>query len=116
MALFPPYSTRFIAGIVKTTPATTITYTVPAGRTAVISCLTVTDIAVGAGQAGFYISPTGSVPAGYVYVFTPVSPTVIEAGSFLCHIVLEAGAAITASWIGTNSGSYVTASGYLLTN
>lgn len=114
MALYPPYSTRFIAGVVKTTPATSITYTVPAGKVAIVSCLTAGDIAAGPNGAGFYITPAGGT-AGYIAILSLPTATTFETGLWTGHVVLIAGETLTATFIGTTAGTYVTASGYLIT-
>lgn len=115
MALFPPYSIRFLLGTVVT-PATTRTYTVPAGQTAIISDLTaVSSNAAAASGAGFYVTATG-LPASYIWTANlPIVAGAPAALNWHGHIVLNAGDVLTATFIGLGAQVFVTASGYLLT-
>lgn len=116
MPFAPVYSTRFLIGTVVT-PSTTRTYTVPAGRTAIISDLTIVASSTAtASGAGFYVLPTGGGSATYIWSAPTVVGAIITAAHWTGHVVLNAGDQLVATFIGTGPQCFVQASGYLLTN
>lgn len=116
MAYRPIYSTRFILGRVSTAGTPQLTYTVPAGRVAVIDCMTaVKSIAATPTQVSFAIDPTGAGgPISLWWVNMP-GTTVIENALWQGRCVLDAGDQIQVTRSGAASDAAVSVSGWLLT-
>lgn len=108
---WPVYSTRFLC---KTLSAgQTETYTVPAGRTAVVKAATVVQASTGTSSANLYVTIAGGSSVG-VWTARFVTTTVVQTLTWPGEIVLQAGEKI--SWTCTTLDMQCSASGFLLTN
>jgi len=117
MPLLPPYSTTFISAFLQPAPATgSATYTVPAGRVAIITCQTAVKDVIGPfSWYLFGLVRPGPAINGYTWVAELPSTTQIQSALWNGHIVGEAGSIITvARGLATSSGR-VNVAGYLLT-
>ena len=117
MAWSPVYSTRFLLGRIHTAGTPVITYTVPADKVAVVTCMTATkQSAATAAQASFFITPSGSGTGITVWYVTQPSTTIIENALWLGRLVMHPGDVLSAARGSAASDLTVTVSGFLLSN
>lgn len=101
----------------NSTSATAVTYTVPANKTIIVSCMTATKAAAATPtDVTFSLLPTGSGSLTTIWFSSMISTTKIQTDLWNGHVVANAGDQLTAQR-STAAGTWgATISGYLLSN
>lgn len=111
---YPPYSTRFLLRSVSVSTAQT--YTVPANRVAIVTCMTALKSAAATPvDVLASVTDTGSATTASIWFASFIGTTKIESALWNGHVVLNPGDVLTMQRSGAAGSAMFTASGYLLT-